>query len=129
MTLKEKQRIIIDVYPEYEIGYDDTREMAFNEEDVEKAVNELKARIEIGSPSDAKGFRPNEAHPRFYDMTKEEIMSAIDEIFGDFGSFENEKKLWEAELKLRAEQRKMSMEEVEKELNEFVDKTKRAKVG
>lgn len=118
MNLKDK--VVLDVNG-------DILEYAFD--DLAHAVNELKARVEIGSPSDAKGFRPNEAHPRFYDMTKEEIMSAIDEIFGDFGDFTTERELWKAKLVLKAEERKMSPEEAEEELEDYLAKLKKAKVG
>lgn len=127
MNLKDKHRVIVDnIKPKADIF--DPRETVFDFDDVYKAVNELRARVKIGSPSDAKGFRPNESCPKFYDMTKDEVLNAIDEIFGDFGNFENEERLWNEELKLKSEERKMSEEEIKTELDDFTDKMKKAKV-
>jgi hypothetical protein len=120
MTLKDKGK------PRWE-EQNNQREEVFKIEDVAKAVSELKARVKIGSPSDARGFRPNEACPKFYDMTKDEVLNAVDEIFGDFGDYSTQLELWKAKLVLKSEERKMPMEEAEKELNDYISRVKKAK--
>ena len=133
MTLKDKSRVIVDSEESYasvmaQTGQD-PRETVFEWDDVWKAVSELKARIKIGSPSEMKGFRPNEASPRFYYLTNEEVLNTIDEIFGDFGDFTTELELWKAKLILKSEERKMPMAEVEKELDDYIARVKKAKVS